>query len=46
MAPLGGNPPLWLVEGLAEYTLYAFNERTGHHLGVGETAVVAAVRHG
>jgi hypothetical protein len=36
MAPLGGNSPLWLVEGLAEYTLYAFNERTGHRAWVAD----------
>ena len=30
MAPLGSHAPLWLVEGLAEYTLYTLNEQAGN----------------
>lgn len=30
MAPLGPNAPLWLVEGLAEHTLYTLNQRAGY----------------
>ena len=36
MAPLGSHTPLWLVEGLAEYTLYTLNERAGNEDWVAE----------
>jgi hypothetical protein len=30
MMPLSGNPPTWLVEGLAEYTEYSLNRLNGY----------------
>lgn len=42
MAPLGAHAPLWLVEGLAEYTLYTLNEKAGYGDWVAEQR--AAVR--